>query len=110
MRFGGAGGGAGGASAASDWIGKWIEGSIAFWGSEGVRGGSHKGQQEMYGLLRDHLNHLMEGQELMAAIEPSQLYGYFHNIVYNSQCNSPNANYFPCFYLGCGLFLFICFS
>lgn len=61
----------------------------------------------MYGLLRDHLNHLMEGQELMAAIEPSQLYGYFHNIVYNSQCNSPNANYFRCFYLGCGLFLFV---
>lgn len=61
----------------------------------------------MYGLLRDHLNHLMEGQELMAAIEPSQLYGYFHNIVYNSQCNSPNANYFWCLYLGCSLFLFV---
>lgn len=25
------------ASAASDWIGKWNEGSIAFWGSRGVR-------------------------------------------------------------------------
>lgn len=97
----------GGASAASGWIGKWIEGSIAFWGSRGVRCGSHKGQQEMYGLLQDHLNHLMEGQELMAAIEPGQLYRYFHNIVYNSQCNSPNTNYFLYFYLGCSLFLFV---
>lgn len=61
----------------------------------------------MYGLLRGHLNHLMEGQELMATIEPSQLYGCFHNIVYNSQCNSPNTNYFVCFYLDSGQFLIV---
>lgn len=97
-------GGGEGASVASDSLGKLNEGSIALCGRRGVRCSSHKGQQEMYGLLRDHLNHLMEGQELMVAIEPSQLYGYFHNIVYNSQCYSPDTNYFLCFCLGWGQF------
>lgn len=78
----------------------------------GIAGGCGvdlKGQQEMYGLLRGHLNHLMEGQKLMAAIKPSQLYGYFHNIVYNSRRKRPNINYFVCFHLGCGLFLIVYF-